>query len=85
MKQALKTAFAGFLRTLAVAVLTSIIILLILVFAFSGQSKQQQAALDEIRAGTLATVCVLALPVDPNVGRDPVAVTQCETKYGLTP
>lgn len=79
-----KQWLVGFLRTTAVALVTSLVIILLLSVAFSGQSRQEQEAIDEIRRGTLANVCVLALPVT-DTGRNEQQVTDCLERYGLRP
>jgi hypothetical protein len=79
-----KQWLVGFLRTTAVALVTSVVIILLLTVAFSGQSRQEQEAIDEIRRGTLANVCVLSLPVTDR-GRDAGQVRDCLERYGLEP
>jgi hypothetical protein len=79
-----KDWLAGLVRMLIVAITTSFIILMFLIVAYGGQTRQEQETLDETRRGTLATVCVLALPVD-DFGRDDAQVHACLRKYGLEP
>lgn len=80
----MKDALIGFGRMLAVAVVTSVVIIVLLSLAFSGQSRQEQQTVDEIRRAGLAQVCVLALPVDED-GRKQAQVDECLRRYGLVP
>lgn len=71
------------IRQLIVAIVTAAVIIGGLSLVYGQQTKdQQQRELDTIHAG-LATACVLALPVDPETGRDPDAVRNCFTQYDL--
>jgi hypothetical protein len=81
-----------FLRSLGVAVLTSMVIIAFLIVYTRGQRTEEselQTALVELQEATLdatlAEACVLALPVDPVVGRDSRLVKQCFTQYSLEP
>lgn len=47
--------------------------------------NQEQRSLEEISNGTRATVCVLALPVDGDTGRDQSLVEACLRDNGLIP
>ena len=76
---------AGLARMIIVAIVTTVFIVGGLTLVYGQQTRDERQTFLEIRNGTLATVCVLALPVDPDVGRDPVKVTECLDRYGLEP
>lgn len=80
---AFKEQLVAGLRQLLVAVVTATIIILGLVVGFAGQTAQEKQVREDTLHATLATACVLALPVDPDTGRDPGAVSLCFTQYGL--
>lgn len=78
-----KYQLATFLRQLAVAVLTSGVIVAGLIVGFAGQTAAQvQRDLDTLHAN-LAQACVLTLPVDPLTGRSADDVRRCFLQYGL--
>lgn len=78
------TWLAQTFRMLLVAVVTAVVIIGVLAFAFGDQTQQEQATADETRRGVLAQVCVLALPIDEG-GRDQIRVEACLARYGLEP
>lgn len=81
-KMTLRWQLVTFARQLAVAIVTALVIVGVLVFGFHGQTAaEQQRQLDTLHAN-LAQACVLSLPVDEN-GRDPEDVQRCFTQYGL--
>lgn len=91
MKQMLKATFAGFLRTLAIAIITSIIVLAIIVLAFGGQTQRQQQTFEAIKQASELTVrlnraisCELGVPTVDGM-RDPVLLRACWTDEGLIP
>jgi hypothetical protein len=75
----------AFVRSLAVALLTSAIILGVLIVGFRGQTQYERQLQLETLYANLAQACVLALPVDPEVGRPADAVKQCFIQYNLQP
>lgn len=85
MKEAIKAQAVTFLRQLAVAVVTAAIIIAGLIIAYSDDNANERRTFQEIRNATLAEVCVLALPVDPQRGREPKEVRACLLEYGLEP
>lgn len=77
-----KYQLTTFLRQLAVAVVTSAIIVGGLIVGFAGQTDAQvQRDLDTLHAN-LAQACVLSLPVTDE-GRNERDVQRCFTQYGL--
>lgn len=71
------------IRQLIVALVTGVIITLALIVGFSGQTANEREVREQTLNASLATACVLALPVDPEKGRDQDAVADCFTQYGL--
>lgn len=71
-------------RQLIVAVVTAGVILTVLIVGFRSQGIEERRVREDQLNVSLATVCVLALPVDED-GRDPADVQACFTQYGLTP
>lgn len=70
------------LRQLIVALVTGVIITAALVIGFSGQTANEREVREQTLKATLATACVLSLPVD-ETGRDEDEVAACFTQYGL--
>jgi len=70
-------------RQLIVATFTAGIIITALIIGFAGQTAAEAKVREDTLHATLATACVLALPVDPDSGRDPDQVQLCFTQYGL--
>jgi succinate dehydrogenase hydrophobic anchor subunit len=85
VKEALKVQLATFLRQLAVAVVTAIIVIGGLVVAYADDTATERETFQEIRNATLAEVCVLALPVSESAGRNAEDVHACLRRYGLEP
>jgi hypothetical protein len=75
----------AFIRSLAVALITAGIILVVLIFGFRGQTEQERQLQQDTLRANLAQACVLSLPVDPIDGRDPVSVKLCFSQYGIQP
>ena len=79
-------------RMVTVAIITTAVILAGLTLAFGGSTRQQQEVAKRLAEfqvqtfkATLASACVLSLPVDPETGRDPELVDLCFTQYDLEP
>ncbi len=70
-------------RQLIVAITTAAVIVGALIFGFAGQTAAEAKVREDTLHATLATACVLSLPVDPEMGRDPTAVQLCFTQYDL--
>jgi hypothetical protein len=77
------------LRVLAFDAVRALVYGLVILFLFIGANaiwgNQQQRTLEDINQGTRATVCVLALPVDSETGRDEADVRNCLIVSGLIP
>ena len=84
MRQALKTAFAGFVKFVAAGIIVSLVVVVILAVAFSGSSRQQQETLDQQAALLSAIGCELGVPAIDGV-RDPQLLRNCWTDEGLIP
>ena len=70
-------------RQLLVALVTAGIILAVLIIGFAGQTATERQVQQDTLYANLAIACELALPVDPDTGRDEADVMQCFTQYGL--
>lgn len=79
----LKAQVVAGIRQLIVASVTAGIIVGSLILGFAGQNANEREVREATLHATLATACVLALPVDPETGRDQVLVQFCFTQYGL--
>ena len=86
----IRDGLQGFLKTLGVAVITSLIILGVLIAASNiinkDRNEREEAVIQlqqETLNAVLAQACELALPVDPDTGRDPALVKECFTQYGI--
>jgi hypothetical protein len=75
----------AFVRSLAVALITSGVILVVLIYGFRGQTEQERQLQQDTLRANLAQACVLSLPVHPVDGRDPVSVKLCFSQYGIQP
>ena len=83
MRTGWKYQLTAFARQLAVAVITSAVIVAGLVIGFSGQTQAQIERDEATLHANLAQACVLSLPVDPETGRSEKDVQRCFTQYGL--
>ena len=81
----IKLALLGFVRTVLAGLLIAAVITGVLILGFRGQTNQEREVEQQTLYANLAQACVLALPVDPETGRDPGDVAQCFTQYGLQP
>ena len=81
----LKSAAVGFVRTVLAGLLIAVIITGVLIVGFRGQTNQEREVEQQTLYANLAQACVLALPVDPEKGRNAGDVAQCFTQYGLQP
>ena len=81
----LKSAAMGFARTVLAGLLIAVIITGVLILGFRGQTNQEREVEQQTLYANLAQACVLALPVDPEKGRNAGDVAQCFTQYGLQP
>ena len=84
-REDLKLAFVGFIRTVLAGILIAAIITGVLILGFRGQTNEERRVQQQTLFANLAQACVLALPVDPEAGRDASDVAQCFTQYGLQP
>lgn len=77
------------LRTLAFdairATVYGVVIIMLLIGATILYGNREADTLEDINNGTKATVCVLALPVDPVSGRNQADVRNCLIESGLRP
>jgi negative regulator of sigma E activity len=80
----LREAVTKTIQMTIAAIVTAVVIIGLLTWAFAGQTAEEREVLDGIRAGTLAQACILALPIS-ETGRDPADVTACLRRYGLEP
>lgn len=71
------------IRQLIVALVTGVIITAAIIVGFSGQTANEREVREQTLNASLATACVLALPVDSETGRDEGDVALCFTQYGL--
>jgi hypothetical protein len=69
----------------AEALVFAVVLVAVLIVATIFWPDAEQETLNDINNGTKATVCVLALPVDGNTGRDQRLVDACLIRYGLEP
>jgi hypothetical protein len=86
----IRDGLQGFLKTLGVAVITSLIIIGILIAAsgrLNRDETEREKELIQLQSQTLNTTlaqaCVLALPVSAEKGRPPRLVELCFTQYGI--
>lgn len=96
MNEHLRTAFIGFVKTTAVAIVTVIVIIAGVQLFYSGQNATQQSTFEAIREATdrsahqsAALACVLLLPqeLQPNgdLARNRVEGLRCYRDEGLRP
>jgi hypothetical protein len=84
MRERMRTLGKELLFGAIKTVVYSIIVIMVILGATAILGNQQQEALDDINAGTRATVCVLSLPVDDG-GRNQALVRQCLIDAGIKP
>ena len=83
MDDSWKTVAVGFLKTVVAGLVIAVIITGVLIVGFAGQTNQERLLERQTLYANLAQACVLALPVDPDTGRDADDVKLCFTQYGI--
>jgi hypothetical protein len=64
---------------------TGFVVLGLAVFVFHGASQAHSKLATDTLHANLTQACVLALPANPDTGRDPALVRLCFTQYDLQP
>ena len=85
MMSDIRSAFLGFLKTVAAGLVIGSIITAVLIVSFREQTAEERRVEQQTLFANLAQACVLALPVNSETGRDPRDVALCFTQYGLQP